>query len=98
MAPALELRIDDDVRERLPDLRLHAIVFSGARVGMANRKLEPLRDRVLADVRERISAARDVRRIPTLAAFHRRTLTLIRDGSAPATLQSAPAAPALPAT
>jgi DNA/RNA-binding domain of Phe-tRNA-synthetase-like protein len=71
VAPALEIRIDDDVRERLPDLRVHALAFAGARVGMANRKLEPLRDRVLAEVRERLSAARDVRRIPTLAAFHR---------------------------
>jgi DNA/RNA-binding domain of Phe-tRNA-synthetase-like protein len=63
--------VDPEVSARMPDLRLLALRFSGARIGMANRKLEELRDRVLASVRERISAARDVRRIPTLAAFHR---------------------------
>jgi DNA/RNA-binding domain of Phe-tRNA-synthetase-like protein len=68
--PPLELRIDDAVREVLPGLRILAFRFTGARVGMANRKLEPLRDRVLASVRERVATARDVRRIPTFIAFH----------------------------
>jgi DNA/RNA-binding domain of Phe-tRNA-synthetase-like protein len=46
-----------------------SLVFQGARMGMPSRKIEAVRDRVIAGARERVAAARDVRRIPTLAAF-----------------------------
>jgi DNA/RNA-binding domain of Phe-tRNA-synthetase-like protein len=81
--PALELRVDDEVREILPTLRMVVLRFTGARIGMANRKLEPLRDRVLASARERMSVARDVRRIRSLATFHQAFPEVTRGGRSP---------------
>ena len=57
--------------------------FTGARVGIANRKIEPLRDRVLASARERVQNAMDVRRLPSLAAFSRAFPELLRSARKP---------------
>jgi DNA/RNA-binding domain of Phe-tRNA-synthetase-like protein len=67
---SFEVEIDQGVLARMPGLRLTALVFGGARIGMPTRKIEPIREKVIAAARERITAARDVRRIPSLAAFH----------------------------
>jgi DNA/RNA-binding domain of Phe-tRNA-synthetase-like protein len=71
MPASIELRIDDEVAARLSTLEVTAVAFTGLRMGTPTRKIEPLRDRVIAAARERINEARDVRRIPTLAALHR---------------------------
>jgi DNA/RNA-binding domain of Phe-tRNA-synthetase-like protein len=64
------LAVDEDVTARLPELRVTAFVFSGVRMGMPTRNIEPMRDRVIAGARERMSSIRDPRRIPAIAAFY----------------------------
>ena len=49
----------------------------------ANRKIEPLRDRVLADARDARQDAMDVRRMPALAAFSRAFPELLRSARKP---------------
>lgn len=71
MAAAIEIRVDEEVLARLPSLEVTALPFFGLRMNAPTRKIEPLRDRVIAAARDRVNEARDVRRIPTLAALHR---------------------------
>lgn len=70
MQDRIVVQIDPAVTAKLPKLRLLVLRFGNVRMGTPSRKIEPLRDRVIAAARETLNAARDVRRIPSLAAFH----------------------------
>jgi len=83
VAQSYEIRIGDEVEARLPGLACFSYRFTGARVGTANRKIESLRDRVLASARERVQNAMDVRRLPSLAAFSRAFPELVRSARKP---------------
>ena len=80
---SFEIRIGDEVHARLPGLTCSLAPVHRRAHRAANRKIEPLRDRVLADARERIQAAMDVRRLPTLAAFSRAFPELVRSTRKP---------------
>lgn len=69
MPSSFDLQVDPEVFARVPGIRVTSLLFQDVRVGAPSRKIEAVRERVIAAARERVEAARDVRRIPTLAAF-----------------------------
>jgi DNA/RNA-binding domain of Phe-tRNA-synthetase-like protein len=65
----LGLRIDEEISGRLPEISVFALQFADATLGVPSRRIEPMRDRVIAGARERLASLKDPRRLPAVGAL-----------------------------
>lgn len=65
----LPIGVSDEIRRVLPELRVHAMVFDGARIGVGHGGLDPLRSRVVRRVDELAERHGDLADIPSVRAM-----------------------------
>ncbi|MAG59089.1 MAG: hypothetical protein CMJ83_22615 [Planctomycetes bacterium] len=65
----LPVIVSDEIRRILPGLRIHGMRFEGARIGVGDPGLDPLRRRILQRIADRAGRIRDLAEIPSIQAL-----------------------------
>lgn len=66
----LPIIVSNELRDILPNLRVHAHLFQGARIGVGHAGLDPLRRRVVSRIDQAVERHGSVEAIPNLQALN----------------------------